>query len=210
MTIEYDNFLQDCITNLPSSTPMVVEPELALVMRDFTQQTNAWRAMYEVPVNKELTCYVVTPMQGSSINLLHNLFEAEDPDRKPAAMGGVRMSTPGHIELERPPSASALWIADVSLYPTRNLTGPSSCKAAVPGWLLDRYYDTLLHGVLGRMMRQPLKPYSNLPLGSLHGAAYGAGRSAAKAELARSNIWGTQQWRFPPAGTARTDRQHWS
>jgi hypothetical protein len=72
----------------------------------------------------------------------------------------------------------------------------------VPSWLLDRYYDTLQHGVLSRLMRQVTKPYTNLALGTLHGASYGAGRAAARAELARSNIWGTQQWQFPAATTA--------
>lgn len=207
MTVEYDNFMQDCITNLPSSVPMTIEPELAMVLRDFCQQTNAWRAMYKFPVDTEHTCYVVQPPQGAAVNLLHGLFDAADPDRKPVVYSGVQMRVPGHIDLMKPPSAPAQWVADVSLYPTRELRNGSSCKAVIPGWLLERYYDTLLHGVLGRMMRQPLKPYTNLALGSLHGASYGAGRAATKAELAVSNVWGSQQWRQPAATTAMTYRQ---
>lgn len=199
---DYANLIADANVNLPGAVPSQVLAELQVTTRDFLQYTSAWKVMYEMPVDTEHDCYTIVPQPGTAVNLLHKLFDAADPDQKDVnAPGGVEMSVPGHIKLKRPPSAAATWVALVSQYPIRLVE--QAYGTPVPCWILERYYDTLLSGVLGRMMLQTAKTYTNEKLGTLRSRQYLAGRATARADLARSNVWGTQQWVFPAAYTAR-------
>lgn len=207
MSEEYDRLVADATVNCPGVIPATFEAELLVVLRDFLQTTSAWKQDFEMPVFKDRLCYVLTPPRGTMIHLLFNVFDSTDPDRRPISQGGWRMNRPGQIEFAGAPSAEALWVATVSLYPVAaNQGSAGSCKGTVPGSVLNEYYDTLLHGVLSRLQAQPLKGYTHLQLANYHQKLYREGRSVAKADIARSHVWGTQQWRFPP-GTVATSRQ---
>lgn len=207
MSEEYDRLIADIVTNAPGAIPGTIDAELMVVLRDFLQMTSAWKQDFEMPVYKDRTCYVLSPPRGTMIHLLFNVYNSTDPDKRPVSQGGWRMNRPGEIEFAGPPSEDALWVARVSLYPVAASQGSSaSCKGTVPGGILNEYYDTLLHGILSRLQAQPLKGYTNLQMALMHQKLYREGRSVAKADIARSHVWGTQQWRFPPA-TVATSRQ---
>ena len=208
MNEEYDRFVADVATSAPGAIPATADAELMIVMRDFLQNTSAWKQDFEMPVSKDRTCFVLQPPRGAAIHLLFLVYDSKDPDKRWVANAGIRMNRPGQIELIAPPSAEALWVARVSLYPVGQSQGSSaSCKGVVPGSILNEYYDTLLHGVLSRLQVQPLKGYTNPQMALYHQKLYREGRSTAKADIARSHVWGTQQWRFPAATTASTGLQ---
>lgn len=205
MSEEYDRFIADLVTNAPGALPTTIDAEVMITLRDFLQMTSAWRQDFELPVRKDRTCYVITPPRGAMIYLLFNIYRATDPDKRPVASAGWRMNAPGQIEFAAAPNEEELWVASVSLYPVSGSQGTSgSCRGVVPGHILMEYYDTLFHGVLSRLQAQPLKGYTNLPMAQMHQKLYREGRSIAKANIARSHVWGTQQWRFPIATTATT------
>lgn len=205
MSDEFDRFVADVATSCPSVIPATIDAELMTVLRDFLQNTSAWKQDFEMPVVRDRTCYLITPPAGTQIYLLFNIFKASDPDRRPVAPGGWRMTRPGNIEFAAAPQAEELWVARVSLFPI------AACKCyselTVPATILTEYYDTLLQGVLGRLQMQLMKSYTNPQMAVVHQRLYREGRAIARSEIARGHIWGTQQWRFPAATTARTHQR---
>jgi len=204
MSAEYDRLVADIATNAPGAIPSTVEAELMVVLRDFLQHTAAWKADFEMPVQPDRTCYVLQPPRGVQVHLLFMVYNSTDTERRPlGSTGGVRMNVPGQIEFRIAPSAAATYVARVSLYPVADDNGSAaSCRAAVPGHILSEYYDTLFQGILSRLQAQMLKGYSSPQMAIMRQKLYREGRSIAKADIARSHVWGGQQWQYPVATTA--------
>ena len=69
-------------------------------------------------------------------------------------------------------------------------------------WLHQRPHAalraSLLDGLVGRMMSQPAKPYTNPALGLNHLRKFRNAISFAGTESVRRNVANSQAWRFPP------------
>ena len=57
--------------------------------------------------------------------------------------------------------------------------------------------DDVLSGLLGRMMSQPAKPYTNMQLSVYHMRRFRDGIARAKVEAMHQNVYRAQSWRFP-------------
>jgi len=74
-----------------------------------------------------------------------------------------------------------------------------------PRWLLPVYHETILDGVLGKMMGQSAKSYSNDTLSTYHLRRFRDGIMQARVASERANLYGGQAWRYP--GSYRTNSQ---
>lgn len=200
MSAEYDRLVNNCMTHAPGALQGTVEAELVETLRDFLQQTNIWRGRYELAITPDSICYSIAPGGGVAIKRLMNFFDSADLMKRwvwPAAM-----DTPGVITLGRAVSKAATWVADVSLYPVDSSNG-SDCRRLVPGWILGDYFDAVFQGTVGRLQTQPLKPYSNMALGTGHLRMYHTAKARARADQAQRNVYDAQAWCFPGALTTR-------
>lgn len=181
---------------LPGATSSTVQQELFTVADEFFKESNAWREDIEfnVPGNDpQGTIYEVTSTGNTTIDKLMWMRNAD---------GGGRifgqMSIPGEITLATYPSSPAKYIATVAL----TVSDPTQRDGYVsfPGWVLAKYRGVFLNGILGKMMSQPAKPYTNTQLSVYYIKLFNSGKSAARVEAQRANVFRAQAWNFPSFG----------
>lgn len=63
---------------------------------------------------------------------------------------------------------------------------PTRASTTFPSWITERYIETIAHGVKGRIMMIPTKPYSNPKLAVYHKDEYERGVGTARVRQARS------------------------
>lgn len=181
---------------LPGATSQTVQQELFMVADEFFKESNAWREDIEfaVPGNDPNgTVYQVTPTGNVVIDKLMWMRNSD---------GGGRifgqMSIPGEITLDTYPSSAASYIATVAL----TVTDPTQRDGYVsfPDWVLQKYRGVFLNGILGKMMSQPAKPYTNTQLSVYYIKLFNSGKSSARIDAQRANVYRAQAWNFPSFG----------
>jgi hypothetical protein len=175
--------------HLPGAMDAAIQLELYNIIGDFCARTDVWQEEINITTVVGTTSYDVYP---TGITELHRLLFVVDSND---LLRDAAMPMPGTVVLAREPEKVEVLTATFSL----NVTDPVDRDGYVqfPQWIAGRYMDTLLAGVVGRMMAQPAKPYTNLPLASAQLRAYEAGKNAARVEVRKQNTRGTQTWRFP-------------
>lgn len=181
---------------LPGATVSTVQQELFMVADEFFKESNVWREDIEfsVPANDPPgTVYEVTPTGNVVIDKLMWMRNTD---------GGGRifgqMSVPGEITLASYPSSPARYIATVAL----TVSDPTQRDGYVsfPDWVLAKYRGVFLNGLLGKMMSQPAKPYTNTQLSVYYIKLFNSGKSAARIDAQRANVFRAQAWNFPSFG----------
>ena len=181
---------------LPGATVSTVQQELFMVADEFFKESNVWREDIEfsVPANDPPgTVYEVTPTGNVVIDKLMWMRNTD---------GGGRifgqMSVPGEITLASYPSSPARYVATVTL----TVSDPTQRDGYVsfPDWVLAKYRGVFLNGLLGKMMSQPAKPYTNTQLSVYYIKLFNSGKSAARVDAQRANVFRAQAWNFPSFG----------
>jgi hypothetical protein len=93
------------------------------------------------------------------------------------------------------PSAQEIWIATLSM----NISDPTDSDGFTepPDWLIDKYLDYMVSGIVCRLMLQPGKPYSSIQGAQYHGRKFNTGIGIARTEVRRMLSYGAQRWNFP-------------
>ncbi len=184
---------------LAGATDQLLQIELFNVMDEFFKGSNVWNEDIDIiipgqdPAN---TQYDVTPSGPSLVDKLLWVFTV-DPN-EPTARGsqiGAFMSTPGVLTLANQPSSDATYRVTVAL----TVQDPTKRDGYVtfPAWVLAKYRATILDGLLGNMMSQPQKPWTNTQLSVFHMRKFKNGVAAARVEWTRNNTYRRQAWVFP-------------
>lgn len=183
---------------LPGALDSALLLEFYSLVDDFLRNTNLWKELLPFTATPASDPYVVDPSAytftitppTSSIPIL--LLGVYDENEVPYH---ATMPVTSEVVLEQPPSSSRTLYAHVALtiMEPAELDGLSS----VPDWIMERYWDMLRDGLIGRMMTQPGKPYSSPQMGLMHLRSYNAKRASARVEAMRQNRYGAQTWHFP-------------
>lgn len=197
-SVEIARLITNLQLRLPGALANAMQTEMFVVMDKFFKSSNIWREdiTFEVagqdPPN---TTYTITPAGSSLINKLLWIYDVTDTTvvSPPQVMGGMRI--PGEIVLSLQPAENRVYQATVVL----TVTDPTQRDGYVefPDWILSKYRDVIEDGVLGRMMSQPNKPYTNLPLAQFHTRQFTSGVSTARVDAKTQNVYGAQTWRYP-------------
>lgn len=192
---------------LPGAIPEAIQRELFNTMDEFFKGSNVWNEDLDVqipafdPLN---TIYELTPTGPSLIDKLLWVYEVnvdEPTERGP----GVRasMSIPGELQLASQPSKPVTYRVTVAL----TVQDPVSRNGYVtfPAWVLAKYRDVILDGLLGKMYSQPNKPYTNQQYAVLFMRKFKQGTVNAHHDWRRNNTYRMQAWAFPrfAGGTQR-------
>ena len=205
--------MNEARSHLVGATDNTIQLALFGVMDDFFRGSNAWQEDIDVQVagNEPAgTIYPLTPTGACLIDKLMWVFVA------PASAQELRgtpvnaaMSVPGELTLYSQPSSPAVYRATVALTVSDPLTRDGN--VIFPEWVLQKYRAIILHGLLGRMMAQPNKPFSNLQLSVYHSRSFNSGISTARVEVQRNNKYRAQAWRFPGfAGGSQKGGSGWA
>jgi hypothetical protein len=192
-------FMNEARIRLPGATDDAMQLELFAVMDDFFKGSNVWQEDIDItiPANDPAnTIYDVTPSSPSTIDKLMWVFQA--PTQSNVARGaqvGAAMQTPGQLTLRTQPSTSIVYRVTVAL----TVQDPVRRDGYVtfPAWVLAKYRSILIDGLVGRMMSQPNKPFSNVQLTVFHTRKFNTGIATARVEMTRNNTYRQQAWCFP-------------
>lgn len=189
MTATTDRLMANVRIHVPGATDAVLQYELYNVMNDFFQDSNIWQEDIPFKVKSGINEYQIEQSSVSSIVRLLYMVNSSN-----YAVFGT-MLTPGDIVLDVTPSNADTFTATVAL--TVDDPVAKSGFPEFPEWVLDKYMTGIVDGLVGRMMAQPVKPYSNPQLALLRQRSFRATVAQAKAEALHKNINNGQTWRFP-------------
>lgn len=197
--LEITRIMNNARVRCPGATDDQLQRELFNTMDEFFKATNAW--MEDIPItipgqDPPGTVYILAPQEPANITQLMWVF-MYSPDQQ--ALRGAPMpafmSVIGEMTLGYQPSSEQPLVATVAL----TVQDPVNRDGYVvfPTWIAQRYSDTILDGLVGRMMTQPNKPWTNNQMSVYHLRSFNAKKAQTRVEIQRNNRYRAQAWAFP-------------
>jgi hypothetical protein len=212
---DIERFMKNARVRLPGATDDALQLELFNTMDEFFKGSNVWREDIAVAIGASQpagTIYYVVPEGPALVDRLMWTYQAPtDPNqlRGPQVLD-VAMSIPGELTLGTQPSQDLTYVVTVSL----TVQDPIHRDGYVsfPAWVLARYRNAILDGLLGKMFSQPAKPWTNNQLAVLHLRKFASAIATARNEANKNNVYKAQSWRFPSfaGGNSRGGRSRWA
>lgn len=189
MSSPFDRLMNTIRPHLPGSVDQAIKQELYFACLDFFKRSEAWRENIDFVLPADRVLVDVMPFAGR----IERLNYVRDFDEYPVR--GAYMETPGEIRFRTPFDRNKSMTANVTLV----VTDPTTRDAfpIVPGPIVERYTEELMHGVLARMMAQPSKPYTNVGLAQFHLQQFRGGANRARNAVNKGHTLGSQNWHFP-------------
>jgi hypothetical protein len=191
----FDRVVKNTMTQLPGALLDVVKLELFNVLEEFFNDTSIWKEDIELDITAGETEYFVTP-EATNAARITRLERVESNDANKFEIKAT-MVEPGTIVLNIEPTTNQEAIAKVILTvgdPQDRDGYPFS-----PEWIVQKWYGGLVDGLIGKLMAQPAKPYTNERMSIFHTRKFESAKSQARAAARHTNLQGAQRWRFPQA-----------
>lgn len=185
---QIDRLMDNARIHLPSAIDPAIQREVFNTLDEFLRISLVWKEDIDVDVTTDSQEYDVIPSSGQAVQLI----ELVNGDGIPVA---GTMEEPEVLILSTLPSEETTLTATLGLTvvdPVRTNGDPD-----LPDWILVKYFLGVLDGVIGRMMAQPAKPYSNERLSIYHLRRFRDAIAQARVDARRANLYGAQRWRFP-------------
>lgn len=198
----FEQFMNQARIKLPGASDAGIKLELYDVMKEFMKDSNAWTEDITFTALPNTTKYLLTPVQdGGQIIRLIGVF-----DDKGIPIPAF-MPTFGQITIVNQASTSPnqpVWTARV----VKNITLPTTREdiPVGPDWLLTVYSVDILDGLLGKMMGQQAKSYSNGQMSTYHLRRFRTAIQGARTAAIRQNTQGAQEWAFPRGWASSSQR----
>lgn len=166
-------------------------------MTEFFNDSSSWTEIIDLAVIPTSAQYDIAPTEGQIIRLSGTI------DSQLCFVPAL-MQTPGVICFRWPPNVAQTYrvkvVKNVSLPTTRDQ------YPIAPDWVLKQWHTAIKEGVLGNMMNEKNKSYSE-PKGALyHLTRFRKGITDARIATLKANTEGTQAWRFPQGFRANTQQ----
>lgn len=211
---DIDRFMKTARVRIPGATDDALQLELFAVMDEFFKGSNVWQEDIDVAIaanGAAGTTYFLVPSSPSTIDKLLWVFQVPtDTNTLRGPQISAAMSVPGELTLELQPNQAVVYRATVAL----SVQDPVSRTNYVvfPSWVLAKYRNTILDGLLGRMYSQPAKPWTNNQLSVFHLRKFKVGTASARVDMTKNNVFKAQPWRFPSfaSGGQRGNRSKWA
>jgi hypothetical protein len=207
-------WLQDVTPWCPGVHRSVFKRQLILAVREFFEQSWAWRAeIGPIALVTNQPTYMLSPF-NSTTDVVGVIWAAVNGTpinpltaEPPATQTGQPFAdTPGGYWLPRPDIIAVYPVPKITSVP-QNLVAfcalrPKMSVTQVPKICVTDFYEAILNGVLYRLLNQPAKPYSNPTLAAYFETRFrkDIGVYAGKAKKGFAN---GASWRFPYFGNGR-------
>lgn len=211
---EVNRLINNALLRLPGVTIPTVQLELFTVMDEFFKASNVWKE--DIPFTALAgdaagTAYILAPQEPAIIDKLMWVFGAPaDVSVQRGPPVGAAMEVPGEVTLANQPSSDTTMIATVAL----TVQDPVNRDGYVvfPLWVIQKYTNVILDGLLGKMMTQPNKPWMNSQMSVYHLRKFETGKAHARVDATRNNTYRQQAWRFPgfTGGSQRGRSSNWA
>jgi len=198
---DVDRLLNLARTELVGASDAGIKAQLYDVCREFFKDSNSWYEHISVSIISGQRHYRITPAEGGMILRLAAVW---DNNRIPLSAILPHLDPPSaELELVYPQNTNFTAKCVV----TKQIVEPTTREMLpeAPRWLLPVYHETILDGLLGKMMGQTTKSYSNDTQSVYHLRRFRDGIMQARVASERANLYGGQAWRFP--NSFRTNSQ---
>lgn len=199
-TPEVDLLFANALIKLPGASHSGIKTELFGVLKEFFNDTNAWTEDIELQAQANVQTYPLVPkFDGQVIRLIGVWDDKGIPI--PAFMHQF-----SHLRLVNKPTSTPpnKWFARVVktvVWPTTKDDIP-----VAPDWTLRVYGEHILDGLLGRMMSQMQKSYTNQTLATYHLKRFLAGQNDVRMAAKAQNQVGAQAWAYPQGDVRGSQR----
>jgi hypothetical protein len=202
-SIDMNRLMDTAKIRLPGALEGTIQNELFYVLNEFFQTSNIWYEDVTFAVAASTDSYVDNP-DAYTFEVLENtgvfnrLLGVANSQGVPQS---ATMATPGFIVLKFLPSVDDIYTARIA----KTVTDPVTKEGypEFPNWILNKYGNNILDGVLARMMSQTAKPYSNPQMAAVHARQFKGSVSQAKVEAQHQNVYRGQNWSFPQSFARR-------
>ncbi len=185
---DWDRLIDSCTAKLPGASAALLKNEIFDVMHEFFTVSSAWLEDLSIPIIPDTLTYDLAVADGQIIRL----GGVVDANRVPQA---ASMPVIGQLALSYPVNTNQTFTVTV----VKTVVLPTDRKKipTAPDWLLPVWGPSILDGVLGRMMGQVSKSYSNEKLSVYHLKRFLNAIAAARSALLARNTVGGSAWAFP-------------
>jgi hypothetical protein len=195
--LEITRLMNNARTRLSGATEDNLQRELFMVMDEFMKETNVWQEDIPITIPGQEppgTVYIIAPNEPANITQLMWVYTPSDSSLRGSPVA-ASMQVMGEMILRNQPSSDQPLIVTVAL----TVQDPVNRDGYVvfPTWIAQRYGDAILDGLLGRMMTQPNKPWTNNQMSVYHLRKFNAKKAQTRVEVTRNNVFRAQAWSFP-------------
>lgn len=187
---DISRLMKNLRVQLPGAVDDAIKLEVYNVLNDFFQGSNIWREDIDVSIIAGESSYELTPVGPSTIVRLMGVVNSDE-----LPVNATLDLITGELALALEPSTADVYTVQVAL--TVNDPLDREEYPVFPSWVLNLYMNDIISGVLGRMMAQAAKPYSNTQLAAYHTRSFQSAIASARVEANRRFSYGAQRWRFP-------------
>ncbi len=187
LTRLYDNIRIRC----PGLLDSIMLLELFNTVYEFCSDTNAYQQDVALTTQAGFNDYTLVPADTNNgpVRLIFIY------DSAGLGVDGYMPVVP-IVRLSVTPTGVTTYTCTVALAPNEQAGGVTAAPT-MPDWFWDSYVDTIRDGVLGRLLTQPAKPYTNLQMGMVYLKTFSQGKNQAKTQTLHGNNYRGQNWRFP-------------
>lgn len=184
-------FMDALRVHLPGARDGVLQQETFFTVNELCRTAYIWREAVEIPLSLGSSLYTI-PAPGEIVAVLFTEHLTVD------LSASVTDPIQGLISLGVTPTAADLETpVFISMVLAPKAENPINLDALLPAHLWVQWIETIKDGVLGRMMSQPAKPYSNLQMATYHLRRFRNSMATARHLTNTGNVPGAQRWCFP-------------
>ena len=196
---DYERLMNQARVKLTGASEGGLKGELFDVINEFFQDANCWVESIAITIINGVQDYTLIPQQGGLILRLVGVYD-NNQITYPAFLedvgpSGASLFPGGNLHLVWPQQQNS----PVQVPVTKTIILPNSREDIpdAPDWLFPKWGLKILDGLLGKMMTQQNKSYSDQTTGTYHLKRFRDGIQIARVAAMRSNLYGGQAWRFP-------------
>lgn len=192
---DFEQMMNQARFELTGASEAGLRSTLFEVIKEFMVDSQCWRECISVPVvsSPPTQTYSITPKEG----IVNTLLGVWDAKFIPVAAFMQETGPNSVLFLVHPPAntVASPFVVDVAKAPS--LPTDRDEIPLAPIWLLPNYSMHILDGLLGRMMDQPNKSYSNEGKAKEHLQRFRQGIAIAQVAAQRKMTGGAQAWSYP-------------
>lgn len=191
---DFEQLMNEARVTLVGASDAGLKGAFYNVVTEFLNDSSAWTQSVQVNAVTTRREYPLFVPEGQIIRLVGVSQPSGVLNGQPIFIPAL-MPDVGTLYLSQAPATAATYEAEV----VTNVSLPTDRSGIPigPDWLLPIWHVGILDGLLGRMMMQPDKSYTDKTTAAYHLKRFRDAISRARVSKLRAKTNGAQAWRFP-------------
>lgn len=193
---DYERLINQARVELPGASDAGIKQALFNVFHEFFTETSVWKEDVEVAIVVDTTEYDLNSEEPGEIVRLFSVVNGNGTEQAATLSDDFTQ-----VVLYHPVNVAQTYT--VTVVKTVGLPITRDAMPEVPEWVLARWSPSFLDGLLGNMMMQKGKPYSDGQLAMYHLRRFRNALTVARSAGLRRNTFGKNVWVYPQSFSTR-------